>query len=119
MAKGAGKEEASASVMQPQGAGGVAAGARWGRAVAEGRTRRLMVVMVVMVVVMVVGRRRGREEEGRRRSREEERWSRMEGCGGESETASGASLQLHLGGSPLSLSLSLLSPPYLLITAKS
>ena len=98
MAKGAGKEEASASVMQPQGAGGVAAGARWGRAVAEGRTRRLM------VVVMVVGRRKGREEEkeeGRRR-REEERWSRMEGCGG--ETASGASLQLHLGGS-LSLSL--------------
>ena len=99
----------------------MAAGARWGRAVAEGRTRRLiMVVMVVLVmVVMVVGRRRGREEEGRRRSREEERWSRMEGCGGESETASGASLQLHLGGSPLSLSLSLLSPPYLLITAKS
>ena len=74
--------------------------------------------MMVMVVVMVVGRRRGRkekEEEGRRR-RAEERWSRMEGCGGESETASGASLQLHLGGS---LSLSLLSPPYLLITAKS
>ena len=108
MAKGAGKEEASASVMQPQGAGGVAAGARWGRAVAEGRTRRLMVeeAMMVMVVVMVVGRRRGRkkkEEEGRRR-RAEERWSRMEGCGG--ETASGASLQLHLGGS-LSLSLSL------------
>ena len=90
----------------------MAAGARWGRAVAEGRTRRLMMV--------VMGIRRGREEEevGRRR-REEERWSRMEGCGGESETASGASLQLHLGGSPLSLSLSLLSPPYLLITAKS
>ena len=101
MAKGAGKEEASASVMQPQGAGGVAAGARWGRAVAEGRTRRLM----VEEAMMVVERRRGREEkeEGRRR-REEERWSRMEGCGG--ETASGASLQLHLGGS-LSLSLSL------------
>ena len=85
MDRGAGKEEASASVMQPQGAGGVTGGARWGRPETVGRSRRL---------VMVMGRRRGKEEkEGRRRR--EERWSRMEGCGG--DAASGALLAFQLG----------------------
>ena len=85
MDRGAGKEEASASVMQPQGAGGVTGGARWGRAETVGRSRRL---------VMVMRRRRGEEEkEGRRRR--EERWSRMEGCGG--DAASGALLAFQLG----------------------
>lgn len=79
-------------------------GARWGRAVAEGRSRRL---------VMVVERGRGGEEkEEVRRRRREERWSCMEGCGG--DTASGASLQLQLGA----LSLSPVAT-FLLITAKS
>ena len=101
MDKGAGKEEASVSDMQPQGAGGVTGGARWGRAETAGRSRMLR-----------VGRKRGGEEkkmeEGRgRRRRGYERWSRMEG-----DAASEASLQFQLGGS-------LLSPPYLLITAKS
>ena len=85
MDRGAGKEEASASVMQPQGAGGVTGGARWGRPETVGRSRRLM---------MVMGRRRGEEEKERRRRREE-RWSRMEGCGG--DAASGALLAFQLG----------------------
>ena len=90
MDRGAGKEEASASVMQPQGAGGVTGGARWGRPETVGRSRRLM--MAEETVVM--GRRRGKEEkEGRRRR--EERWSRMEGCGG--DAASGALLAFQLG----------------------
>ena len=102
MAKGSGKEEASSSVMQPQGAGGVTEGARCGRAETLGRSRRLMLMM---------GRRgsggeKKDEEEGRRRR--EERWSRMEGGG---DAASGASLKFHFGGSG---ALSLLSPPFLL-----
>ena len=102
MAIGSGKEEASSSVMQPQGAGGLTSGARWGKAETLGRSRRLMLMMG----------RRGRggekkvEEEGRRRR--EERWSRMEGGG---DAASGASLKFHFGGSG---ALSLLSPPFLL-----
>ena len=73
MDKGAGKEEASVSDMQPQGAGGVTGGARWGRAETAGRSRMLR-----------VGRKRGGEEkkmeEGRgSRRRGYERWSRMEG----------------------------------------
>ena len=101
MAKGAGKEEASDSVRQPQGAGGVTGEARWGRADTLGRSRRLM-----------MGRRRGggermKVEEGR--WRREERWSRMEGGG---DAASGDSTsEFHFGGSG---ALSLLSPPYLL-----
>ena len=101
MAKGAGKEEASDSVMQPQGAGGVTGEARWGRADTKGRSRRLMLMM---------GRRRGggeKVEEGRRRR--EERWSRMEG-GGDAASEDSTS-EFHFGGSG---TLSLLSPPYLL-----
>ena len=102
MAKGAGREEASDSVMQPQGAGGVTGEARWGRAETKGRSRRL---------VVIVGRRGGGEkmevEEGRRRI--EERWSRMEG-GGDAASEDSTS-EFHFGGSG---TLSLLSPPYLL-----
>ena len=107
MDKGAGKEEASASVMQPQGAGGVTSGARWGRAETLGRSKRLM---EEKAMVMMGRRREGGEkmevEEGRRRR--VERWSRMEGGG---DAASGASLKFHFGGSG---ALSLLSPPFLL-----
>ena len=48
MAKGAGKDAASASVTQPQGVGGVTGGETWGKAETVGRRSRRMRVEVEM-----------------------------------------------------------------------
>ena len=91
MAKGAGKDAASASVTQPQGVGGVTGGETWGKAETVGRRSRRMRVEVEMVR----GRRRGgeeMEEEGRRRC--------MEDCS--CRAASGKSLEDELLGAMIS-----------------
>ena len=91
LAKGAGKDAASASVIQPQGVGGVTGGETWGKAETVGRRSRRMRVEVEMVR----GRRRGgeeKEEEGRR--------SCMEDCS--CTAASGKSLEDELLGAMIS-----------------